>query len=827
MDLIYQNADRVDQGVMKHYEMDLAYGRDENDFELTIDSDNHCLEENYILYMEGTEYGGIVDAIESSNIDDTITYSGRTWHGILEGKLFEPEAGGDYLLLNGNANDVLRYLIERWELTELFSVSEEKSSVEIVNYQAKYMKGYTGLRKILFEFGGKLKMVYQGSRVVLSAEPYMDYSKDEEFDSSQVYFTSKKNYRSLNHLVCTGLGEQNEQYVIHLFCDEYGELQSYATTEFPVNDGFYIKDERNKKIFGKDEVAEVVECGSVQVAENYVILNEEPANWETDASIWNETLTDIYLADEEGKMKQAKAEEKTLYELQQMPPYDWNEKCRDYYVLNGEEFEKVSFQNYDAYILQTEKPPLWNISYDEYYYLDDEEYRKVEAGTEDVPFLRNLYPSDWVRNYGNYYEKYSDGTAVTYRAASGVTKYQYKKQGSKPTDWNDNYASYYKKSGKKYIQNPPKYEKQAQKPANWTNKFTEYYQRISDGTTATYQQVSAVTKNTYELQTQRPSDWNSNYNKYYEKNAKGKYVAVSIKNYVQLTKKPDDWNKSYEEYFYIYSDGTKSEYRSIPSVTTDIYTIQTTEPTDWATDYDKYYYLDGAEYKKVEGIEDKDEEIAPVWKAGMYYTKGSVTNAPDYSSFSKVYRKGDAPSWKKKTYYTKKSEQKAPTYDSVKPVYAAVTPRWNACARYTKTTKETAPEWKYDTYYELIKCEVKPEWKKNKYYTRTSIESPEWVEGTYYTKVKKMVAPVWNTGMYYRKYLDHYAGLVEKGIDFLNKNIKKDELSISLEPDIVYDINDIIGANDNITKQSVWMPITKKIVKITDNSETVEYEVGE
>ena len=80
MDLIYQDADRNDLGVMKNYEMDLAFGKDENDFELSVDLDEHCLKEGYILYMEDTEYGGIVDKIKASNVDDTVTYSGRTWH---------------------------------------------------------------------------------------------------------------------------------------------------------------------------------------------------------------------------------------------------------------------------------------------------------------------------------------------------------------------------------------------------------------------------------------------------------------------------------------------------------------------------------------------------------------------------------------------------------------------------------------------------------------------------------------------------------------------------------------------------------------------------
>lgn len=144
MDLIYQDKEKNDLGVMKNYEMDLAFGKDENNFELSVDLDEHCLQEGYILYMEGTEYGGIVDKIKASNVDDMVTYSGRTWHGILEGKVIEPAGDNDYLLLSGNANAVLRYLLGRWDLTDLFSVEEADSPVQIIDYRVRFVKGIQG-----------------------------------------------------------------------------------------------------------------------------------------------------------------------------------------------------------------------------------------------------------------------------------------------------------------------------------------------------------------------------------------------------------------------------------------------------------------------------------------------------------------------------------------------------------------------------------------------------------------------------------------------------------------------------------------------------------
>ena len=96
MDLIYATAARVDVGVLQGYELDLAYGESENDFELKTSLDNHVCREGYILYVEGTEYGGIIDSIAPNTRSNTLSYKGRTWHGILNSKVICPDKGHDY-----------------------------------------------------------------------------------------------------------------------------------------------------------------------------------------------------------------------------------------------------------------------------------------------------------------------------------------------------------------------------------------------------------------------------------------------------------------------------------------------------------------------------------------------------------------------------------------------------------------------------------------------------------------------------------------------------------------------------------------------------------
>ena len=225
MDLIYMNEAKEDVGVLHDYILDMAFGKDENDFECQIVLGNHCCKEGYYLYSEGTEYGGIIDDIYVDTDKDELTYHGRTWHGILDSKVIEPDAGEDYLILSGDANEVLGTLISRLGLGELFVASTDASGITISNYKMnRYIAGYQGIRKMLKSFGGKLNIRFKNGMVELSAVPFLDYSKDEQFDTDQIEFVVKKKYHPINHVICLGQGDLAEREVIHLYTDSEGNL---------------------------------------------------------------------------------------------------------------------------------------------------------------------------------------------------------------------------------------------------------------------------------------------------------------------------------------------------------------------------------------------------------------------------------------------------------------------------------------------------------------------------------------------------------------------------------------------------------------------------
>lgn len=499
MDLIYADENRIDQGVMDAYELDMAYGSDENNFTCTIDRGSHCCTEGFFLYVEGEEYGGIVDKVKVNTEKDEITYSGRTWHGILEKKIICPEDGQDYAVFDGEANKVLQTIIDRIDLGDLFEASTEDTGIQIQAFQMdRYIDAYTGICKMLKDADAKLNIIWKNKKVVLSAQLRQDYSQDEEFNTAQVDFTIEKNYRPVNHIICLGQGDLKNRAVIHLFCDENGGIQPYATKDIPLQDSDYILGTSRKVMDGEDEVVEILDYPNTEITENYILLNTQPSDWKKNSTAY-------FFQDDKDKFKEVE-EVEVGYKLQKIQPYDWAVNFSEYYVKSGNTYKNVEGQT--VMQLQTSQPSDWGTKYEDYFTKNGSSYPSVK-GVEKTTYRKQAKkPSDWSKNYKNYFEFYSDGVTSKYQNVSGITKYRYVLQTRKPTDWADSCTSYYKKKKKGGYENVSKTKKK--KAPAWRAKT--YYTRIS------YEVPPAWKANHYytEVNTVSAPAWSAN--KYYTQN---------------------------------------------------------------------------------------------------------------------------------------------------------------------------------------------------------------------------------------------------------------------------------------------------------------------
>lgn len=224
MDLIYTDARRIDQGILSAYSFDLSFGAKENDFEIILGASEPVLESGAFVYSEGTEYGGTVDAMKASTDGDTITYTGRTWHGMLNSKIIQPDAGADYFIVSGDANAILATLIARLGLSGAFVAASGESGINISRYQfARYIAGYDGIRAMLAANKAKLRVVWRDRAVHLSAEPIADYT-DSPIDGDLATLTVEKHEKKTNHLICLGKGDLAAREVIHLYADSFGRI---------------------------------------------------------------------------------------------------------------------------------------------------------------------------------------------------------------------------------------------------------------------------------------------------------------------------------------------------------------------------------------------------------------------------------------------------------------------------------------------------------------------------------------------------------------------------------------------------------------------------
>lgn len=236
MDLIYADANRVEIGVLQIYELDLAFGSDENDFELRVALSSHCCQAGYYIYIDRTEYGGIIDAVEVDTENNEVIYSGRTWHGILNSRIIEPASGDSHYIVNNDAQAALYSLIPQIGLDDLFYVTQMYADVTIRNYKMdRYVAAYDGIRKMFSKYGLRLSLYYDASlaAVVTDAVPIVDHTqRTQAFLSSDLLdFQIKRTISAgkTNHLVCLGSGELADRMVVHLYADAAGNISQTQT----------------------------------------------------------------------------------------------------------------------------------------------------------------------------------------------------------------------------------------------------------------------------------------------------------------------------------------------------------------------------------------------------------------------------------------------------------------------------------------------------------------------------------------------------------------------------------------------------------------------
>lgn len=251
VELIITDSNHVDARSAADYTLDCAWGKEENDFELVL-SGASTIDAGAYVYIDGSECGGVVDTMEDQLAAgvSTLTYSGRTWHGMLANKILEPDRGKDYLTVSGSASSVIGSLISRVGLDGVFDAvdSPTAGAQTIKTYRFdRYTDCYTGLRKMCAANGLKLRLAYASGRVNIWAEPVAHYG--DSIDSDLIDFDATRTWRKPNHLIGLGKGDLAARVVVHWYADAKGTVS------------------QTQSLRGVDEITQVYDYSSAETAE--------------------------------------------------------------------------------------------------------------------------------------------------------------------------------------------------------------------------------------------------------------------------------------------------------------------------------------------------------------------------------------------------------------------------------------------------------------------------------------------------------------------------------------------------------------------------------
>lgn len=239
MELIYADEAKKDLGIVKNFKLDLAFGKDENNFvlEKKLD-DEQKLKTNYWVYVENSEIGGIIDGFKIDTKAKKIKYYGRTFQGILNSFVIIPDDDKDYLEFDEESSlfDVIGTSIDVFMFGGTEYLKFDKNLLDLKNTKLqkkyrfdRYVKLYDGLEKFCKEYKLKLKFYIKNGIFFVSCEKNKDYSQDEF--SSIVYdfiIDNKENFYNL--FICLGKGKLKERSIFYLFFDKNGHLYDKANS---------------------------------------------------------------------------------------------------------------------------------------------------------------------------------------------------------------------------------------------------------------------------------------------------------------------------------------------------------------------------------------------------------------------------------------------------------------------------------------------------------------------------------------------------------------------------------------------------------------------
>ena len=257
MELMYRKEwlddGTIEEGFLRRFEADFDITTDvdnpSNDFVITMalpdDAEDLLYLENEIstfVYCDGTEFGGIISGYDIDIEQNTITYTGRTWRGLLSLYIIEPPSGQDYRIVASGTN--LATALRALPMHPMISIQNTSYTAGRQFQYNRYIPVHEGATNLVKDSNNnvlRLKFAFDEStlKAKLSIAPTTDRTDlieiSQDYDD-HVKLSITRDGSTPKHVICMGAGELHEREIVHLYADDDWNVSTTAISgAYPVD----------------------------------------------------------------------------------------------------------------------------------------------------------------------------------------------------------------------------------------------------------------------------------------------------------------------------------------------------------------------------------------------------------------------------------------------------------------------------------------------------------------------------------------------------------------------------------------------------------------
>lgn len=229
MALIYTDTDLVEQGYLSGAVMDFQEEESENSFtlEMGLDDFPKLSDGCYVFDENNPQFGGRVQKVRIQTAQNSLTWSGLTFAGVLSTKIIEPPSGQAYREIYGTLSEKVNTILELVGLDGVFYTNASGSAES--NWKIdRYTDVLSAFRKLASKSNLAMDVSFDKThnvqKLLISFRTAKTVVAGEEYDSDLFSFDIEKDMMPVNHLICLGGGQLEERQVYHLYTNDSGTI---------------------------------------------------------------------------------------------------------------------------------------------------------------------------------------------------------------------------------------------------------------------------------------------------------------------------------------------------------------------------------------------------------------------------------------------------------------------------------------------------------------------------------------------------------------------------------------------------------------------------